>query len=231
MVLLGEQPERVKDRVESLGIEFSDEMFVFSGTKTPDHSVPYSPNAVTQRYKDMAARVGVKTHLHALRHHIHTEHLSVLRGRIALRDRAALGAAVRGVRRRRGRDRPADKLTDAAPVAFTEAAQRNTPPVHERPQTTRRTFMDHLEVARRAWTPDVEVTPSWVREVTSCSRGLSSRIAAALAEEMRSERAHRERRTGLRRGASRRIPISGRRGASSWSLHQQVVYLHIECGR
>lgn len=66
----------MKNRVESLGIEFSDDMFVFSGTKTPDHSVPYPPNAVTQRYKDMAARVGIKTHLHALRHYSATELLS-----------------------------------------------------------------------------------------------------------------------------------------------------------
>ena len=76
LVLLREQRERVQSRVESLDIEFSDDMFVFSGTKTPDHSQPYPPNAVTQRYKDMAARVGVKTHLHALRHYSATELLS-----------------------------------------------------------------------------------------------------------------------------------------------------------
>lgn len=76
LVLLREQRERVRDRVASLGVEFSDDMFVFSGTKTPDHSMPYPPNAVTQRYKDMAARVGVKTHLHALRHYSATELLS-----------------------------------------------------------------------------------------------------------------------------------------------------------
>lgn len=76
LVLLREQRERVRNRVESLGMEFSDDLFVFSGTKTPDHSLPYPPNAVTQRYKDMAARVGVKTHLHALRHYSATELLS-----------------------------------------------------------------------------------------------------------------------------------------------------------
>ena len=49
------------------------------------------------------------------------------------------------------------------------------------PPVTRRTsFADYLATARAARTPDVVVTPAWVREVTGCSRGLSSRLAAAL---------------------------------------------------
>lgn len=72
------------------------------------------------------------------------------------------------------------KLTEAANAVTSRS------PVHERPRTTRRTFTDYLEVARSAWTPDVEVTPAWVRKVTSCSRGLSSRVAATLVEEVRS---------------------------------------------
>jgi integrase len=51
-------------------------MFAFTSMKSPDHSKPYPLNAVTQRYKDMAARVGVKTHFHALRHYSATELLS-----------------------------------------------------------------------------------------------------------------------------------------------------------
>jgi hypothetical protein len=69
-----------------------------------------------------------------------------------------------------------DKLTEAVHAAFTEA-------VHERPRTPRRSFEDYLSEARRAWRPGVVVTPAWVREVTSCSRGLSSRVAAALNHE------------------------------------------------
>jgi len=76
VVLLKEQRDRVKERVGTLGCDFSEDLFVFSSTKTPDHSAPYPPNAVTQRYKDMAARVDVKTHLHALRHYSATELLS-----------------------------------------------------------------------------------------------------------------------------------------------------------
>jgi hypothetical protein len=80
-----------------------------------------------------------------------------------------------------------DKLTEAVHAAFTEAAGR---PVHERPRraqrrpTRRKSFADYCAEARTAWTPGVVVTPAWVREVTSCSRGLSSRVAAALAAEL-----------------------------------------------
>lgn len=38
LVLLSEQRLRVQKRVESLGTKFSDDLFAFSGTKTPDHS-------------------------------------------------------------------------------------------------------------------------------------------------------------------------------------------------
>ena len=79
-----------------------------------------------------------------------------------------------------------DKLTEAVNAAFTEAVHRAEPVVHERPRTARRSFADYLADARRAWTPGTDVTPAWVREVTNCSRGLSSRVAAALAEEVRS---------------------------------------------
>lgn len=60
-----------------LGGKFTDELFVFAILKTPDHRTPYAPNAVTQRYKDMAARLAIKTHLHALRRYSATELLTL----------------------------------------------------------------------------------------------------------------------------------------------------------
>ena len=53
VALLREHRARVVERVETLSHTFSDELFMFSNARTPDHSEPYSPNAVTQRYKDM----------------------------------------------------------------------------------------------------------------------------------------------------------------------------------
>jgi len=87
-----------------------------------------------------------------------------------------------------------DKLTDAVRVAFMNAT--NAPDVHEpaaplreRP-ARRKLFADYLTDARQTWTPDVVVSPAWVREVTGCSRGLSSRLAAALTAEVREGAAH-----------------------------------------
>ncbi|MEV7041134.1 hypothetical protein [Amycolatopsis sp. NPDC051061] len=93
-----------------------------------------------------------------------------------------------------------DKLTDAVMVAFMNATDRmDTPepaPVPEpepvpEPNTAaaprparRKLFADYLTDARDAWTPGVEITPAWVRETTGCSRGLSSRLAAALSAEI-----------------------------------------------
>jgi hypothetical protein len=83
-----------------------------------------------------------------------------------------------------------DKLTDAVTAAFTQATVVNTPPVHDevparRPSPRRRKlFEDYLADARAAWRPGVVVTPAWIRQATTCSRGLSSRLAATLAAEL-----------------------------------------------
>ena len=76
VVLLRKHRDRVAERVRVLGQTFTDDRFVFSGTRTLEHTEPYSPNAVTQRYKDMAARLDINTHLHALRHYSATELLT-----------------------------------------------------------------------------------------------------------------------------------------------------------
>ena len=65
--------------------------------------------------------------------------------------------------------------TGAAGPSATEPAASDAPEV-----TRRRSFADYLAVARASWTPEVAVTPAWIRDVTGCSRGLSSRLAAEL---------------------------------------------------
>ncbi|MGZ3147950.1 hypothetical protein ACVDFE_39410 [Lentzea chajnantorensis] len=93
-----------------------------------------------------------------------------------------------------------DKLTEAVSAAFMEASTREAPAtadspvavVHEpaRPLRHRRkvqrrvSFEDYLKRAREQWSPGVVVSPAWVRGVTGCSRGLSSRLSAALLAEM-----------------------------------------------
>jgi hypothetical protein len=86
-----------------------------------------------------------------------------------------------------------DKLTEAVTAAFTQATVVNPPSVHDtataprptRSSTRRRKlFEDYLAEARAAWRPGAVVTPAWIRQVTECSRGLSSRLAATLAAEL-----------------------------------------------
>jgi hypothetical protein len=76
-----------------------------------------------------------------------------------------------------------DKLTEAVLVAFMNARARVHEPQQRSQPTRRKAFAEYLVEARSAWSPGVVVTPAWVREVTGCSRGLSSRLAAALAAE------------------------------------------------
>ena len=51
-------------------------MYVFSGVRAIDPHKPYSPHAVSSRYKDMAERLGIDTHIHALRHYSATKLLT-----------------------------------------------------------------------------------------------------------------------------------------------------------
>jgi hypothetical protein len=74
-----------------------------------------------------------------------------------------------------------DKLTDAVLVAARQVPAEL--PVLRRP-AQRKLFGDYLAEARAAWSPGCVVTPTWVREVTGCSRGLSSRLARALMDEV-----------------------------------------------
>lgn len=76
VVLLREHKDRCRLRLVELGIEFSDDMYVFSGVHDCDPRKPYSPHAVSSRYKDMAERLGIDTHIHALRHYSATKLLT-----------------------------------------------------------------------------------------------------------------------------------------------------------
>jgi hypothetical protein len=86
-----------------------------------------------------------------------------------------------------------DKLTEAVFAGYREARERlgADEGVHERrgvhevaPVGQRKLFGDYLGEARAAWSPGTAVSAAWVRRVTGCSRGLSSRLAKALADEV-----------------------------------------------
>jgi hypothetical protein len=63
VALLREQKARVAARAADLGSEFAGELYMFGGLKSPDHRTPYSPRAVSSRYRDMAERLGIRTHI------------------------------------------------------------------------------------------------------------------------------------------------------------------------
>jgi hypothetical protein len=82
---------------------------------------------------------------------------------------------------------PAGRPVNAAGLArepvIRPAARPSRAAARKRPSKApapRRLKADYLATARAAWSPTVHVTPAWVREVTGCSRGLSSQIAADL---------------------------------------------------
>ncbi len=76
IVLLREHKARMQQRCHELGAKWSENSFVFTSTRGADLNEPYSPDAVSSRYKKMATRLGIDTHIHALRHYSATELLT-----------------------------------------------------------------------------------------------------------------------------------------------------------
>lgn len=62
---------RCEARAEALGLALGADAFVFS--LAPDGSTHLVPSSVSQRFRKLAARLGLNTHLHQLRHYSATE--------------------------------------------------------------------------------------------------------------------------------------------------------------
>jgi integrase len=63
--------DRCEARAEALGVDLTPDAYVFS--PAPDGSVSFKPDTITQKYSRMANKVGIDTHIHALRHYSATE--------------------------------------------------------------------------------------------------------------------------------------------------------------
>jgi integrase len=72
--VLREHRRRMEERAEALVLELADDARVFS--YEPDGSACWLPDTVTQRYSRLVRGLGIKTHLHALRHYSATELIS-----------------------------------------------------------------------------------------------------------------------------------------------------------
>src|SRR5882757_7597632 len=71
VAVLTEHWDRCRSRAAALGLTLGQGAFVFSNA--PDSSTHLVPSSVTQRYNRLAHRLGINTHLHALRHFSATE--------------------------------------------------------------------------------------------------------------------------------------------------------------
>ena len=71
VAVLSEHHERCVARAAEVGVTLAADAYVFS--LAPDASAHLVPDSVSQRYRNMASRVGLDTHLHALRHYSATE--------------------------------------------------------------------------------------------------------------------------------------------------------------
>ncbi|MPY85974.1 MAG: tyrosine-type recombinase/integrase, partial [Actinophytocola sp.] len=75
IVLLREHKQRCQQEREQLDLLWSEDFYVFTRAPGTGHE-PYPPDAVSNRYKKMATRLGIDTHIHALRHYSATELLT-----------------------------------------------------------------------------------------------------------------------------------------------------------
>ncbi|WP_252365328.1 site-specific integrase [Saccharomonospora piscinae] len=74
-VLLREHKRSCQKLYALLGADWDENSYVFVGVRG-DVTTPYPPDAVSNRYKKMATRLGIDTHIHALRHYSATELLT-----------------------------------------------------------------------------------------------------------------------------------------------------------
>ena len=74
VAVLADHRARHEQQVRAVGVEPSDQAFVFS--YQPMRDTPADPSAVTHRYGRMCAALGIDSHLHALRHYSATELLT-----------------------------------------------------------------------------------------------------------------------------------------------------------
>ncbi len=72
--LLAAHRQRYEDAIRAVGSTPNEDSFVFSHEVA--HDRPYSPDWVTHRYAKMCAKLGIDSHLHALRHYSATELLT-----------------------------------------------------------------------------------------------------------------------------------------------------------
>jgi hypothetical protein len=80
-------------------------------------------------------------------------------------------------------EHPADPVGGRSAPARPAVGRTARKPARRAP-ARRMLRADYVAQARIAWAPGTHVTPAWVRQVTDCSRGMSSQVAADLKTEL-----------------------------------------------
>lgn len=74
MEVLRDHRARHEERCRSIGVPPTASAYLFS--YSPTNNRPCDPSGISHRYERMCARLGIESHLHALRHYSATELLS-----------------------------------------------------------------------------------------------------------------------------------------------------------
>ena len=142
---------RVESRCSALGVRPPIDGFVFS--QDPDGTRPLLPRSVSQRYRRMATRLGLRsTRLHALRHYTATELLAAgadlrtVAGRLGHSDGGATTLRVYAGRVTEADRRAANLLASLMPAP--DGSQRVSPSPHTRIAADLRT-----RIAAGEWAP------------------------------------------------------------------------------
>lgn len=75
---------------------------------------------------------------------------------------------------------PSARAATGRVAGVSAGGSRRAPRGRRSAPVRRKLLADYVGEAQAAWTPGVVVSPAWVRQVTDCSRGLSSKVAATL---------------------------------------------------
>ena len=195
--ILAEHRRRVEDRCATLGGRLAGDAYVFS--LAPDNSTHLRPNSVSERYSDLADRLGIATSLHKLRHYSATELIAAgvdirtVAGRLGhagggtttLRVYAAWVSesdqrAAAGLGARMPARRPPE-----LPAVHTAAASR-TPFPYEVVASALSTRIETGEIADGEFLPSVKaVAAAFGVAVGTAQRAVAGIVAAGYAEVVR----------------------------------------------
>lgn len=108
----------------------------------------------------------------------------VLRDRLTEAVNRAAGQAFTGTPETLPQTAPTNTTVETTEPARVETRPRPRRKPATRKPAGRKLLADYVADARTAWAPGIEITPAWVRTVTTCARGTSKAVADTLRAEV-----------------------------------------------